>query len=105
MQKKGPGIVFGVFQSLASVTLGFAIASLGKTTAAKEGIFFVSGMVFLTIGLIVFYKYDLGNRINPAITNPKVRSVLTRYPLLPVVVSMIAGIIVMFISLRVLNAM
>ena len=105
MQKKGPGLVFAVLQSLASVTLGFAIANLGRTTAAKEGLFFVCGMVFLIIGLIVFYKYDLGNRINPAITNPKVRSVLTRYPLLPVVVSMVSGILVMVIALRVLNAL
>ncbi len=103
MPQKGSGLVFAALQSISSVTLGFAIANLGHVPAAKEAIFFSAGTVFLIIALVVFYKYKLGSNINPAITNPKVRSFLTRYPLFPVGAGMLLGMLVMVVFIRLLG--
>ena len=102
-EKKGPGLLFASLQSIASVTIGSAIADLGRIAPRKEAIFLGVGIAFLIASLTVFYKYKLGNRINPAITNPKVRGFLSRYPLFPPVVGMLAGILVMVFFLRVLG--
>jgi len=104
MAQKGSGLVFAALQSLSSVTLGFAIADLGRISAAKEVGFFSAGIVFLVIALVVFYKYKLGSNVNPAITNPKVRGFLIRYPLFPAGAGMLVGILVMVVALRILGA-
>jgi len=102
-EKKGPGLLFAILQSVASVTTGFGFANLGRVAAGKEVVFFGIGIVFLIAALTVFYKFKLGSRINPAITNPKVRGFLARYPLFPVLIGMLVGILVMVLFLRLLG--
>ena len=102
-QKKGPGLAFAMLQSIASVTLGFSIAKFGSIAPFKEGIFILVAIVFLTLALGVFYKYKLGSNINPAITNPKVKNFLARYPLFPALMGMAVGVFIMVVALRILG--
>ena len=101
--KNFPRILFSILQGAGIATAGMGFAKWGMYAPQWEGILFAVAAVFLTAALIIFSKYNLGSKLNPNITDPKMIAFLTKYPMVPAYVSMTGGIIIAYLLFRYLE--
>ncbi len=92
MNLKYAKLLFAFCQGGAIGAIGVSLSELGRTNTKSVVAFLFTGVGLLVAAVMIFKKYKMGDTLNPRITNPKVISVLTKYPLLPLYVASVVGI-------------